>query len=424
MLLEFRVKNFRSIRDEIVLSMVASTDETYADANTKPTGIKTVPNVVLSSVIYGANAAGKSTLVEALAFFRIAVARSAQLSPNQGYTVKPFLLDSDWENEPSEFEITFLLEGVRYQYGFALNQNRILEEWLLAYPKSQPQRWFTRKIDDEHQEDSFEFGTKLLGPKKLWRQSTRPNALLLSVAAQLNSKQLTPVLNGIVDMTVIGTAGYLPFDLSVAMLQEESGKRVIQKFMDSADISIASIDLRREEATQLAFTFDLQNNEKIESSTGKAEILVPTFRHETSSGAATLDISVESLGTQRLFALAGHVLVALSKGGILVVDELSTSLHTLLARQLVELFHDPDSNTHGAQLIFTTHDTTLLDSDLFRRDQIWFVEKNESQASVLFPLTDFSPRKNEALGRGYLMGRYGALPFLNGFGDSEEVSGD
>ena len=138
------------------------------------------------------------------------------------------------------------------------------------------------------------------------------------------------------------------------------------------------------------------------------------FHHITDQGKAVFDLMDESNGTRNLMFLAGPVLDILGKGLTLVIDELDTSLHTLLVRELVRLFHCPEINTGGAQLIFTTHDTSLLDApDLFRRDQVWFVEKDQDQASTLVSLSEFSPRKNEALERGYLMGRYGGVPFLS-----------
>ena len=138
------------------------------------------------------------------------------------------------------------------------------------------------------------------------------------------------------------------------------------------------------------------------------------FSHVTEHGRAVFDLLDESSGTRRLLFLAGPVLEVLKRGLTLVIDELDTSLHTLLVRGLVRLFHRPEANVGGAQLIFTTYDTSLLDaSDLFRRDQVWFVEKAQDQSSALVALAEFSPRKNEALERGYLMGRYGGVPLLN-----------
>jgi hypothetical protein len=211
---------------------------------------------------------------------------------------------------------------------------------------------------------------------------------------------------------VVFAAGVLPqIDFSVRMLQQSGGKQAIRDFLASADISITDIDVVPRKGVTQTFNFDAATG-KSDVRTEERDFLLPQFRHETEQGSAIFELGDESLGTQRLFALAGPVLDILKTGRILIVDELDSSLHPLLVRRLVGLFHNPRINTANAQLIFTTHDTTLLDPDLLRRDQIWFVEKNREQATTLYPFTDFSPRKKEAWERGYLMGRYGALPFF------------
>ncbi|MHB8744699.1 MAG: AAA family ATPase [Sulfuricaulis sp.] len=365
-----------------------------------------------SAVLYGPNAGGKSNLVNAAAFMRAVVADSATtMQLGQLFNVQPFRLNPDTVKEPSKFELTFLEGGVRYQYGFALTTERVIEEWLLAYRTAKPQQWFARHYDKELNQDIFEFGSHLTGQRKLWQESTRTNALFLSTAVQLNSEQLRPIFTWIVHKLVVLGAGMLPIDFSVAMLQQDEGKQGIQEFMNSADISIADINVVPRKGMMQTFKLDAATG-KPDVRTEERDILMPQFRHETKQGSAIFEFADESLGTQRLFALAGPVLDILKTGRILIVDELDSSLHPLLVRRLVGLFHNPKINTANAQLIFTTHDTTLFDPNLLRRDQIWFVEKNHEQATTLYPFTDFSPRKKEAWERGYLMGRYGALPFF------------
>lgn len=414
MLLEFRVGNYRSIRDEQVLKMVASTtDKSLRDSNLVATGLKTIPGVVRCAALYGPNASGKSNLVNAMAFMRAVVADSATtMQMGQPFNVQPFRLNPSTTKEPTKLELTFLESGIRYQYGFALTAERVVEEWLLVYRKAKPQQWFARHFDEESNRDVYEFGSHLTGQRKLWQESTRTNALFLSTAIQLNSEQLRPIFTWIVNKMVVFTAGMLPqFDFSVAMLQRDEGKQAIQEFLISADISIADIDVVPRKGFMQTVKFDLKTG-KSDVSTEERDMLIPQFRHETEQGSATFEFGDESLGTQRLFALAGPVLDILKTGRILIVDELDSSLHPLLVRRLISLFHNPKINSTNAQLIFTTHDTSLLDPELLRRDQIWFIEKNREQATTLYPFTDFSPRKREAWERGYLMGRYGALPFF------------
>jgi len=417
-LLEFRVKNFKSIKDEAVLSLAASKDPTLSTSHTIETGIKAIPAVTRSAAIYGPNASGKTNLINAMGYMKVVVAQSASTQPDQKFSVKSFQLDDATKNAPSEFEITFLKDGIRYQYGFAMTPHRIVEEWLLVYKTGKPSTWISRSYNADTDEDKIEIGSGVKGQKSVWQKSTRSNALLLSVAVQLNSEQLRPVYNWITqDLFVLGLND-LPNAFSIKKVQDQNSRSQIISFLASADISIEDISIESKEGSSQKFKINISGNSP-DSSIEPTETLIPMFHHKTSNGSAIFEIHEESLGTQRLFALAGPILEILKQGKTLVYDELDSSLHTLLARKLVELFHNPTANKHGAQLIFSTHDTTLLQNDLMRRDQVWFIEKDDQQASKLYPLTDFSPRKKEDLERGYLAGRYGAIPFLQGLDFAE-----
>jgi AAA15 family ATPase/GTPase len=415
MLVEFRVTNFRSLRDEQVLSLVASKDKTLQDTHTLETAVNAVPTLLRSAVIYGANASGKSNLVKALQYMRGVVIESASMiQPGQTYAVQPFRLDTESASEPSEFEATFLLDGVRYQYGFAMTPERIVREHLMVYKAFKPQRWFERRYDAESGKDVYDFGPGLKGPKNVWEGATRPNALFLSMAVQLNSEALRPVFDWFFGkLVVFNEQAQLNPQIAIQRLKEPEARKEICNFLSSADISIADIDIVTRKVPGQAVHFDLVAG-KTEVRTEEMEENQLKFYHITENGKAVFDISEESSGTRNLLFLSGPVLDILANGLTLVIDELDTSLHTLLVRELVRLFHSSEANKGGAQLIFTTHDTSLLDApNLFRRDQVWFVEKDRDQASALVALSEFSPRKNEALERGYLMGRYGGVPLLN-----------
>lgn len=281
------------------------------------------------------------------------------------------------------------------------------------YKAFKPQRWFERRFDPETGKDQYSFGSGLKGQKSVWEGATRPNSLFLSMAVQLNSEQLRPVFDWFINKLVIfNEITPLSPQLTVQKLRQPQGKNAICDFLKAADISIADIDIVTRKEPGQAVHFDLVAG-KTEVRNEEVEENELRFHHVTEQGKAVFGMADESSGTRNLLLLAGPVLDILSKGVTLLIDELDTSLHTLLVRQLVHLFHNTKTNTGNAQLIFSTHDTSLLDApDLFRRDQIWFVEKDNDQASSLYGLSDFSPRKNEALERGYLMGRYGGLPLL------------
>jgi AAA15 family ATPase/GTPase len=199
--------------------------------------------------------------------------------------------------------------------------------------------------------------------------------------------------------------------VTTALLSTEQGRAAIRDFLSAADISIADVQAVPRKGLRAQW---VMNAGGIQATQEEHEVLLPVFEHTTPHGSAKFELHDESEGTQRLFGLIAPVLDCLRDGRVLVVDELDSSLHPLLVRRLIAMFQTPELNPHGAQLIFSTHDTSLLDHSLFRRDQIWFTEKDVDQATRLYPLTDFSPRKQEAWERGYLAGRYGAVPF---FGD-------
>jgi AAA15 family ATPase/GTPase len=411
MLLEFRLRNFRSVRDEQVLNLLASSaDKSQGETHLAPTGLKALPHAVRSAVIYGPNASGKSNLLRGLAYMRGVVADSATvIQPGQSYNVQPFRLDAASAQRPSDFEISFLVGGVRHQYAFSMTPQRIVSESLLVYTSIKPTQLFSR----QHvvgQDDAYEFSAYLRGPRRLWQEATRANALFLSTAAQLNSEQLGPVFEWIVRNIVVMPANAMVMpDATTAMLSTEEGRHTVQQFLSDADFSIAAVSVVSRRGVRTQFTLDAAG---LQAAQEERDLMVPLFEHRTAQGAAIFELHDESEGTQRLFGLIAPFMDCLAEGRLLLVDELDSSLHTLLVRRLVSMFHSDAHNPKGAQLVFTTHDTSLLDQSLFRRDQIWFTEKDALQATRLYPLSDFSPRKQEALERGYLAGRYGAVPYL------------
>ncbi len=418
MLLEFRVRNYRSFREEQALSLVASKgDKELAATHLASTGLKALPHAVRSAVVYGPNASGKSNLLRALDYLRAVVAESATvIQPGAVYNVQSFKLDKSFALDPTGFEISFMLSGVRHQYAFAMTPQRIVSESLVVYRTAKPTQWFSRRLRDDGETYDYEFSAYLTGPRKLWQDSTRANALFLSTAAQLNSDLLSPVFRWIVESIVFLPAhAMLNHDVTTAMLATPTGRAQIRDFLATADISIADVQAvpRKGVHNQVV----VHAGSVAHSSSEEREFLVPVFEHKTSRGSAKFELHDESEGTQRLYGLVAPVLDVLRAGRVLVVDELDSSLHPLLVRRLISMFHDPSLSPSAAQLVFSTHDTSLLDHNLLRRDQVWFTEKDSDQATRLYPLTDFSPRKHEAWERGYLMGRYGAVPFFRDLPD-------
>lgn len=418
MLLQFNVTNYRSIKENQIFSMVANKDTTHQESNCAQTEIPGLSQVVRTTVLYGANASGKSNLISALEFMRRMVKNSATSIPEGGIpNLSLFRFDSKNLSEPAEFEVTFVENSIRYQYGFELNATRITREWLLVYVECKAQRWFERNYDAEKDKDIWYFGTHLLGGKQryLWSESTRGNALFLSAAVNLNNEQLRPIFAWFVDKLIIigSNASPHPF-YTMGCIKNELDKPKIIQLLQAADLGITDVQVKMQKVQQVQVR--LESGVAAIESGQETDIPSATLSHQDkNNNPIEFKLEEESHGTQKLFAYAGPILDVLRHGKILVVDELDSSLHQKMMQFLISLIQNTNLNKHHAQLIFTTHNTSLLDSDIFRRDQIWFMEKDQEQASHLYPLTDFSPRKDEALEKGYLLGRYGALPFFGEF---------
>ena len=416
MLIEFQVENFASIRERQALTLVASKAiKEHLETHTfRPEGEGMDKlTLVRSGAIYGANAAGKSNLVRALwgmgQFVLSSDREDLEGKPAPGLLpppIVPFKLAPEWASRPSRFEVTFIQDKVRYQYGFALSGRGVEDEWLVAYPKGRPQTLFERGPTVE---SGWYLNRSLGGKTKDLQDRTRPDALFLSVAARWNHAVLSPIYGWFknhlrwIDSTV-------SWDSTVQRASADPAFRSnLVSFLRRADFGVTDVQFKALHAKGLNKPFAKGALDSTES-----EPLQPYLMHQQSdgTGAVPFVIQEESAGTLKYLTLAGPWLDVLANGNTLLIDELESSLHPLLVRKLIEIFHSSKHNPHNAQLIFTTHQSLLLDQDLLRRDQVWFVEKNSQGASEVFPLTDFSPRNREALQKGYLSGRYGAVPLV------------
>lgn len=424
-LIEFSVANFRSILARQTFSLVASSATEHQDRNVVDLERESL-SLLRTCAIFGPNAAGKTNILRGLATLRNLIESTAtKVQEGQRLNVTPFLLSKKSADQPTDFEIIFIADdGVRYEYFCSVRADRIYKEWMVAYPLGRPQRWFEREYDPQTNSYSWWFGPNFKGERaerKVWQDFTRSNALFFSTAIQLNNDQLKPAFAWVTQKLIVLTTGidWNPF-LSLELLRQETGKEQIMSYMRAADIGIDRLELI-EEDMPASSSRELSPGIRINFEVGVEQGAPPrspklfrvrTWHKQTdSSEDIPLDIQDESDGTKKLFEFSGGWIRALSQGATLFVDELDRSLHPHMTRFLVNLFHG-SSNKTNAQLVYTTHDATLLDTELLRRDQVWFVEKDETQSTKIFSLLDYKPRKNEALESGYLKGRYGAVPFV------------
>jgi uncharacterized protein len=403
MLIEFKVTNFRSIREEQTLSMVASNSEKNLPECLIKRDLPGLAHVkfLKGAAIYGANASGKSNVLEAIQFLVNFVRNSAtKLQPGDSTQTQPFKLDQTSIHEPSKFELSFVADEIRYLFGLSLTTQQVTEEYLVAYPKGLPQRWYHRTYNE--QEKTYTWSKPSTGFKqdKSLEERTRSNSLFLSVAAQFNHLQLTPVFNWFKSNILsikLSEENFLIPHYTVWLLENSYYDARILELLKNSDIGICDVRVEPK-------IFDLDDFEKL---------LINLMHRGEGNRAIPLDFSKEeSLGTRRFFALIGPWIDILESGNTAFVDEIETSLHPFLVRELLKLLFSEKNNPKGAQVIFTTHNPILLDNNLMRRDQIWFTEKSPAGATHLYPLTDYQPRKDEALAKGYLAGRYGGIPFI------------
>ena len=421
MLIEFSVTNFRSIKEETRLSLVASHDKKHGDSNVvvpKLAEDARPIRLLRSAAIYGANASGKTNLLLGLKTMRDIVRRSSDHLDE--LPVTPFRFDPKCGTLPTSFEVICVADGVRYQYGFSATPHEVTDEWLYAWPSGRMQVWFERSRSETSGEPSWKLGGKLTGDREVWRRATRPQALFLSTAISLNSTQLRPLFDWFRErLHVASFSGWTPnFSLEYCRENDQAG---IVNFLAAADLAVTDIRIVEKDFSPEMLPKDMPTKLKkdiVEKLAGKKTVEDVFLRHQPIDGkSAELDMKEESHGTQKMFALAGPWLDSLAEGNVIVFDELHDNLHPALVRFLVSLFHDPEANPHGAQLVFSTHDTSILDRDVFRPDQIWFCERNARLETSLFPLSDFRPRRGvENLEKAYLAGRFGALPYIQGSG--------
>lgn len=424
MLLAFRGENVRSFKERFELSMLATTlaeTEAVREVSWREGG-KPV-QVLTAAALFGANGSGKSNVLRVMDDMRMHVLHSFRGGrPSGGIPRKPFLLDSEVREAPSRFEIDLVLDGVRWEYGFALNDERVVDEWAYRWPRGRSALMFERHLDE------VELGPTDRTKSRAVMELLRPNALFLSTAASANHPTLQRLYAWFEDNLVLAEADSRPWRqaLTTEMLDEgDSGKREqVLALLRAADLGITGAKkyplnpVMKERLQRAVRILQGEEGEPEGSDEGpEFEQLGVRLVHRGLDGDIELDAEDESLGTRVWFGLVGPVIQALSHGSVFLADELDASLHPALVEELIRLFRDDRTNPRRAQLVFNSHDATLLGGSvgerLLGRDQIWFTEKVDDGGTRLYPLADLDPRKEEAVSKRYLAGRYGATPILS-----------
>jgi len=418
MLLEFEVENFRSFADPMTFSMIASSDKSHADHLINVEGSKDL--MMRSASIYGANASGKSNLVMAIGMLQTMVLRSHLAQLGEPIPFFPNRFGKPGGN--TRYRVAFLSDGVEYEYAVRHDAVRILEESLYHYPRNRKAIIFERIAGQDLRAPQDNGSLRAIAEKTL------PNALLLSKAVQDNHAMAIPAFRWFQErlMVVLNINSLVVEERALArMQQDERFRSFLLKALSMADIGIVDVrgkivHMDQEELGRMPPEIQEQMRGMVN---GKIEhwrrLEIKTIHQARDDDGAPVQVEMdfhgeESLGTQKVFAVVSLILEAMEAGRVLVMDEMDLHLHPLIARFLVEMMNDPEQNRGNAQFVFTTHNTNLIDLDLFRRDQIWFVEKDEGGRTRLYSLSDFNVRKDLRVQKAYELGRFGAIPFVRG----------
>ena len=415
MLVQFTVENFLSTRDKVYLSLEPSKDSEHPENLITKGDYKAVNSVA----IYGANASGKSSLFKAITVALIMIRNSNNVQVTDKLPMTPFKFDFESRNKPTSFEFTFIAkDGRKYIYGFSATTEKVVEEYLYCYNTSKPTLLF-----DLNENEKPKFNRAYKVKLEAAYQMNTANKLFLATATTWNVEctkspfeWLAESIDTFTDVMELGGVAFEKYRTDENRKYIEFTKNLLKQ----ADINISSIEVDAKEVMggpALPFQIVVQGkiippNEgkhyDVEITTGYTVVDENGEKTEFS-----LTLQEESIGTQLLFFYGPLLKDAFEKGKTIVLDEIDKSMHPSLVKFIMNLFRDPDVNKNGAQLIVTTHETGILSLDMFRRDQIYFTEKDsKSGVTDLYSLDEFSVRKTENIEKGYLMGRYGAIPFL------------
>lgn len=426
MLIEFKFANYRSFRDESVLSMEATGLGTFKKSLIEHGSYKLLPSIA----IYGKNGGGKSNVIRAF-WLAVQFIKNAQRTQHEDafIPVSPFLLNDYSKNKETSFEFTYVVNQVKYIYGFSATKDSIVKEYLYHSPKGQKAVVFTREGK------KFTF-TEDKAKRKLISEAVADNQLFFSVACTMNDSACVNAMRWFRDY-VLFSRDYS--DIPRQLLEYSNDKnmlRAISDYAKAADIGIEDMqfDINSEEISNkttlpdslpagiraalinfMHVLSETSNNSEVKLKMGEV-IATAYHRGQKENGTSELfplELSDESDGTRKLMSLAPAMESVLSKGGVLLVDELDKELHSMLVAYIVSKFQSKNSNPMGAQLIFTTHDTDLMNEEILRKDQLYFVDKdNANGVSELYSISEFSTKTSENIRKGYLVGKYGATPNL------------
>lgn len=420
MLLNFKFKNYKSYKNESEFTMLANSDKSHME-NVTNFGKEKVSKV---NIMYGANASGKTSIIQAMDFIKMFTIMSNRLVEGNKIATEPYAFTDDFLNKPSEFSITFEKNGIKYNYSFSCTRDRVIDEKLDVYNSAKPTNIFLRTDTD-----NYKFNSDVRMLNEIKNKNTK-NKLFLITAATWNYEKVKPVVDYLMNDVVVLYDVYQPsvynIDYVIKNNDLDDYKKFCLEFLNNADLSISGFEVNIKKLKDLSnplaevknlINFIAKNDPDNVNSFINTDVFNIKTHHKIFEGNSdrdfTLELAEESVGTRQLFQLAPILYYVFKEGKTLFIDEIDRSLHPMLVEYIIKKFLNEEVNKNNAQIICNTHDTNLLNLDLFRRDEIWFTERNNKTGiSEIYSLSDFSPRKDENIEKAYLLGRFGAIPFI------------
>jgi AAA15 family ATPase/GTPase len=414
MLTKFTIENFLSIKDPLEIDFTASSIKEHEDDNlihynnTK---------FLKSAAIYGANSSGKSNILKALIFVKKFILNSSKDQIGDAIEVEPFRLNTQTENKPSKFEIQFLLNGIKYRYGFQVDAKEIHAEWLYYTKINKEYNYFNRIHQIITVDEKYSEGKDI-------ENKTRQNALFLSVVSQFNGKIATQIIKWFYDIKyILDTNKHFQQKYSKKLFENPLYKGIIKRYLNRGDLGFSDIESKKMGITDSNSPdlkdFSPEFRELILNDFNSENALMTAHPQYDENENATNNIvffnmqSNESLGTQKYFEMSGFIIEALIHGNVLIIDEFDARLHPLLCTSIIKLFNSKINNFRNAQLIFVSHNTNFLSKKIFRRDQILVAKKNKFGSTSLTSLAQEKVRGDEAYERNYLQGAYEGIPNID-----------
>ena len=415
MLLNFSVKNFRSIKHEQQISMVPANIQDNAEALIFDNDI--YEKTLATAVMYGPNASGKTSLIKALNAVKKIIKSSLKDKDALNQSIQPFLFDPVTPQEPTEFNAVFISNKIKYEYGFSATKTQILSEWLYHYPKGRANRLFIREFNELSKLYEYSYGADYKGERKGTQNITDKHSLYLSASQRTSALVTTKyVLDWFLKkLIIIGVDGVADLITSGLMHENELDKVEVINYLKKSGIELSDIEITGtpfNEALLPPNIPEAMKKDLIETLRDKINIETSLI-HSVGKDNYKLPLDEESSGTVRLFGYAAPILEALLNERVMIVDELNSNLHANIVKSILNIFSDSKTNINRSQLFFTTHDTSILNQNNLRRDQIWLCDRNTSLATEISSVVEFKTRPLRNYENAYLSGKFNAVPIIS-----------